>query len=150
MTSSFVKFILPLLLFSSVAEARNCLVRETEYLGSRPGPSGQCRITQQPTLEEGLYTFPYLGTRSYRVKFWKASVVVPSSMRMSYVTRIINRCYGWLVDKEYKEESIDTSTSYSLENTNLDERIDDESKLLPMSEADMQVKWQELLRKCGH
>lgn len=150
MNFSLARIILPLLLVGSVADARECLVRETEYLGSSPGTAGRCSITQQPTLEEGLYTFPYLGTRSYRVKFWKASAVVSSSVRRTYVTRIINRCYGWLVDKEYKEEWIDTSTSYSLENTNLDERIDDESKLLPMSETEMQLKWQELLRRCGH
>jgi hypothetical protein len=134
---------------SESVEARGrCLVRESEHVSSAPGQT-ECRILQKPELVEGLFTFPYLGTRSYRVKYWKGSVVVESSTMHTYVNRIINRCGGWLVDKTYGNTVEYNSTTINLENQNLDEKIENEKLLAPISRREMEKKWSELLEKCG-
>ncbi len=137
-------------LFSSEsAEARGrCLVRESEHVSSTPGQT-VCRILQKPELVEGLFTFPYLGTRSYRVKFWNGSIEIENSTIHTYVNRIINRCGGWLVDKTYANTVESSSTRINLENPNLDEKIENERHLAPISRREMEKKWSELLETCG-
>lgn len=136
--------------FSIPAFAHNCLVREREHLSSGPAGGAACSIVQSPELVEGLFTFPYLGTRSCRVRYWKAEAVQVQLYRHSYVTRIFDRCRGWLVDKDYSSEVTSSSVSFKIANPNLDEKIEDEAKLLPVSREEMEVLWQKTLDRCGY
>ncbi len=131
------------------ARGHGCLVREREILSSEPA-GATCQIVQEPELSEGLFTFPYLGTRSYRVRYWKAEAVQVQYTTSTFVSRTYDRCRGWLVDKDYGTETSSVSRRFVLENPNLDERIDDEGKLLPVSEDAMKALWKKALDRCGY
>jgi len=103
--------------------------------GFSTAAKADCYIRQEPILVEALVTYPYLGTRSYRVKYWEGSVEERS---------------GYWEERRFSRRWVDTSIIHALENSNLDERIDNEKLLRHMSRKEMRQEWQRLLDRCGY
>ncbi len=131
----------------SVAHPRNCLESSSIATGSDSFQT-TCTVVQRPHLVKGLFTFPYLGTRSYEVQYWEGILLKQRSYVSRYLQVVVNRCSGeTLSSQEYWVPQV-FSERFELTNSNTSEFIRKKSELAPMTEAQMRKEWKKFSAGC--
>ncbi len=142
-------FFVASLVVSSAEARRGCLV--TESLPGSVHTGSYCTILERPVFVTELYTFPNLGTRSYEVNVWRASVKLTTVTTFTSVTQTTNRCAGVIVDTRSSSYDSESSEVLSLENPNTDENISNVEELENSASTEWaEAEFEKLLDRCGY
>jgi len=139
---------LTLLVEPSWSYPRRCLEQGSRSAGSELVSSG-CRILQAPLLIKKLFTFPYLGTRSYEVEMWEGKVLHFSITRHYEASFVVNRCSGETLQNVITSSDYSSSSIEELVNQNTSEFIRSIAELTPASRAEVMKQWKRMSQGCN-
>jgi hypothetical protein len=125
-----------------------CLVVDYLYQGKKIDLTQPCQITRALTLTTGTMNYPKLSNNPYQVEFWRGEVSKDVITTFQYKRYVTNWCTGQQISEQNVETPRTNVINFQIENPNLSEEISKSYELVPMTEDEAKIEFQNQMQQC--